>query len=47
MRPIIFYLLSLLVVGLSACSQDPTTGTTSVSGQVVEYQTKKPVGQLL
>ena len=38
----------LLLSGLTllgACtSNDPTTGTTTVSGQVVEAQSRKPVG---
>ena len=34
----------LLLAGLSGCMNDPTTGTTTVSGQVVENQSRKPVG---
>ncbi|MGI4873932.1 MAG: hypothetical protein ACRYFX_22460 [Janthinobacterium lividum] len=34
----------LLLAGLAGCMQDPTTGTTTVSGQVVENQSRKPVG---
>lgn len=29
---------------LAACGNDPTAGTTTVSGQVVEAQSRKPVG---
>ena len=42
-------LTRLLLLGsfafLAACSNDPTTGTTAVAGQVVESQSQKPVGQ--
>ncbi|MGI4873933.1 MAG: hypothetical protein ACRYFX_22465 [Janthinobacterium lividum] len=34
----------LLLLGVAGCTQDPTTGTTTVSGQVVENQSRKPVG---
>ena len=33
----------LLLLGVAGCTQDPTTGTTTVSGQVVENQSRKPV----
>ena len=36
------YLL-LALVTLASCEQDPTTGTTTVSGQVVESTSRKPV----
>lgn len=37
----------LIAAGLSllaGCNNDPTTGTTQVEGQVVESQSRKPVG---
>ncbi|MGI4873931.1 MAG: hypothetical protein ACRYFX_22455 [Janthinobacterium lividum] len=33
----------LLLLGVAGCTQDPTTGTTTVEGQVVENQSRKPV----
>ena len=33
----------LLLLALACCTQDPTTGTTTVEGQVVEDQSRKPV----
>jgi hypothetical protein len=33
----------LLIGGLVSCTKDPTTGTTTVEGQVVEDQSRQPV----
>ena len=33
----------LLALALAGCTQDPTTGTTTVEGQVVEDKSRKPV----
>ena len=48
MHSLHFILTRLLFLGslalLAACSNDPTTGTTTVAGQVVESQSQKPVG---
>ena len=33
----------LLLLALTSCTQDPTTGTTTVEGQVVEDKSRKPV----
>ncbi|MFD1470692.1 hypothetical protein ACFQ48_20870 [Hymenobacter caeli] len=48
MRKFFSVAIGLLIFGatfsLGGCSKDPTTGTTQVDGQVVESQTKKPVG---
>ena len=33
----------LLLLALTGCTKDPTTGTTTVEGQVVEDKSRKPV----
>lgn len=35
--------LFLALLGLASCERDPATGTTTVSGQVVESSSRKPV----
>ena len=37
------HLFSLLLLGLAACTQDPTTGTTTVAGQVIAEASRQPV----
>ncbi len=38
------YLLSFLLLALASCTQqDPTTGTTTVEGQVVAEASRQPV----
>ncbi|WP_375416927.1 hypothetical protein [uncultured Hymenobacter sp.] len=48
MRPLHTILTRLLTLGslflLGACNDDPTTGRTSVAGQVVQQQSRQPVG---
>ena len=43
MKSLLVSFLLLALVGLASCEPDPTTGTTTVAGQVVESVSRQPV----